>query len=83
MNKTIDEYLKQPQKDLVIYDCEDCGKHIEKSGKIFRRNPHLKCKACYMKSIYGVTTNIARPEVKEKLRENAKKFFTLLTDIKT
>ena len=38
MNKTIDEYLKQPQKDLVIYDCEDCGKHIEKSGKIFRRS---------------------------------------------
>ena len=70
MNKTIDEYLKQPQKDLVIYDCEDCGKHIEKSGKIFRRNPHLKCKACYMKSIYGVTTNIARPEVKEKTQDN-------------
>lgn len=72
MNKTIDEYLKQPQKDLVIYDCEDCGKHIEKSGKIFRRNPHLKCKACYMKSIYGVTTNIARPEVKEKTQDNIK-----------
>ena len=74
-NKTIDEYLSQPQKDLVIYNCEDCGKHIEKSGKVFRRNPHLKCKACYMKSKYGVTSNLAKPEVRQRAFDNILKTY--------
>lgn len=69
MNKTIQEYLSQPQKEKVIYDCEDCGKHVEKGGKAFRKNPHLKCKSCYMLSKYGVTTNIARSECREKSKK--------------
>lgn len=69
MNKTIEEYLKQKQSELVIYDCEICGKHIEKSGKSFRRNPHLLCKRCFMIQKYGTTSNIGRPEVQEKRKQ--------------
>jgi len=69
MNKTIEEYLKQKQKELVIYDCEKCGKHVERNGKKFRSNPHLLCKSCYMLEHYGVTSNISRPEIKEKAEQ--------------
>lgn len=82
MNKTIEEYLSQPQKEKVIYDCEDCGKHVERNGKKFKTNPHLKCKACYMISKYGVTTNIARPEVKAKRDETFLEKFNALTPSK-
>lgn len=72
MNKTIEEYIKQPQKEKVVYDCEICGKHVERNGKHFKKNPHLLCKACFMTQKYGVTSNISRPEVRQKARNTFK-----------